>query len=75
VVDVIAAQSRSQFSDPAMIKLPRTFVIADGVICASIHCAQKLVYSLNASLRPPDIRKDFAVNEYSPKYSINMASL
>jgi hypothetical protein len=50
-----------------MIRLARTFVTAGGVVCSSIHCAQKLAYSLNASLRPLDIKKDFAVSEYSPE--------
>jgi hypothetical protein len=58
-----------------IIRLPRTFVTADGVICSSIHCAQKVAYSLNASLRPLEIGKDFAVEEYSPKYSVRMASV
>jgi hypothetical protein len=56
-----------------MIKLPQTFVTADGVVCNSIHCAQKLAYSLNTSLRPPEIRKDFTVKEYSAKYSVRTA--
>jgi hypothetical protein len=58
-----------------MIKLPRTFVTAVAVVWSSIHCAQKAAYSLNASLRPPVIRKDFAIMEYSPKYSVKTASV
>jgi hypothetical protein len=58
-----------------MIKLPRTFVSAVGLLCSSIHCAANPVNSVNASLLPPVIKNDFAVGEYSPKYSVRTASL
>jgi hypothetical protein len=48
---------------------------AVGLLCSSIHCAQNPANSLNASLLPPEIRKDFAVDEYSPKYRVITASL
>jgi hypothetical protein len=58
-----------------MIRLPRTFETAVGLLCKSIHWAQKPANSLNASMLPPEIRKDFAVDEYSPRYLVIMASL
>jgi hypothetical protein len=57
------------------MRLPRTLETAVGLLCSSIHCAQKPANSLNASLLPPEIRKDFAVDEYSPKYLVITASL
>jgi hypothetical protein len=72
---MIAAQSTSRFSYPAMIKLAWTFVTAVGVVCSNIHYGQKAAYSLNASLRSPVIKKDFTVDEYSPKYSVSTTSV
>jgi hypothetical protein len=64
----MVAQLRCRFSQLAMIRLPRTFETAVGLLCKSIHWAQKPANSSNASLIQSEIRKDFAVDEYSPKY-------
>jgi hypothetical protein len=36
-LDVMVAQSRCRFSQQAMIRLPRTFMTAVGLLCKSIH--------------------------------------
>jgi hypothetical protein len=53
--------------------LPRIFVTADEFLCSSIHCAQKVAYSLNASFRPPVIKNDFAYNPITGE-SISLTS-
>jgi hypothetical protein len=70
----MAAQSRSRFSQPAMMRLPRIFVPDDIFYYSHIHCTQNPAYSLNVALRPPVIRNDFAVGEYSPKYFVKVES-